>query len=352
MDNIFEPPNCFENTYDYYELTYLAIGSSYSDLGGPQQFPPFLEQLMASHPDWHLHLVLVDPELEEPPIALELSQSYQSRTTITCVRQLFSHQLLDDVAQFGKREVDYLIRRTLESHLPCLLFVHSFTGYSNDTLSTTFRSTYSSNPLYSQRCLVDIGYAEDTGCFFDMSLDRFSPLLYTNQQVGEQPYLTVFDPRSLNQQEIMAFVYHSSNNPIMSRARDLIWSLVSRRLTAFESELSHYRYYRLSPERAELESRHSRLFLNGVEQAQVHLTLQACLEKLTFFEPSRQILHAFLTYLTHPSFDPYRLIDEYRAMIENLRGFFYSTHSPLLVLSLLTQTLNTQLPVPLAISYQ
>ena len=352
MNNTLDPPDCFENTYDYYELTYLAIGSSYSDLGGPQQFPPFLKQLMATHPDWHLNLVLVDPEIEDPPRALALTQSYHPRITITCVRQLFSHQLLDDVAQFGKREVDYLIRRTLESHLPCLLLVHTFTGYSNETLSTTFRTTYSGDPLYSQRCLVDIGYGEETGCFFDMSLERFSPLLYTIQLPRKAPYLAVFDPRSLNNHEIMVFVYHSPNNPTMTRARDLVWGLLNRRLIAFETELSHYRYYRLSPGRAELHQRNSRLFVNGLEQAQVHLTFQSCLEELTFFEPDRQIIQTFLTYLTQSSFDPYSLIAEYRTMVDRLRNFFHSPHSPHLVMSSLSQCLEAQLPSSLAISYQ
>lgn len=369
----------YGNAYDFYEITYLAIGCYHSDIGGPQQYPPFLARLMELRPDWHLHLILVDPELENPPhVTSLLDHQTANRTCLTVSRRLFCHQILEDVSdpvgicwtgradalpgmsKFSRRDVDYLVHRTLDSPIPSLFMAHDFTGYSNSTLSNRFRKIYGRSPLYRHRCLVDIGYDEETGCFFDMSLENFSPLLYnTPQNLDNQivPVLSVFDPRDLSRQEMLSIMFHQPSNPLLARARDLVWRRIERSFQGLRESLASYRHLRLCLREGRVDA-HIRIdnvlfvsedFQGPPEQRleKIHQRLTQSLSDLSFFEPSLQIVSDFGNYCQATDLNPYEIIGKYEEMISRLKRHYYSQHPQYEIISA-----HPNMPVGIVLNYQ
>lgn len=362
----------YGNSYDFYEITYLAIGCYHTDLGGPQQYPPFLARLMDLHPDWHLHLILVDPELEDPPHVTTLTAHLSDRICLTVSRRLFCHQIIEgweertnvppnllteDPSKFARKEVDYLVHRTLNSPIPALFFVHDYTGYSNSVLSARFRKIYGSSPLYRHRCLVDIGYDEETGCFFDMSLEKFSPLLYhvpmnlDNQIV---PVLSIFDPRDLTRPEMISIMLHQPSNPFLQRARDLVWMRLERTFQPLRESLAHYRYFRLamtSNQPFSIYRSDSILFLSHdlspASLNTIHQRLSDHLNDLSFFESSGRIVKQFVDYCQGAEINPYEIINQYENMIIALKQFYYSHHSQYEIIAQ-----QPELPIGITLCYQ
>ena len=80
-------------------ITYLAIGSAYSDHGGPQQYPPFLKKLIVKHKEFSFQIILVDPRLEDPPNIVsyistkKIDENWYGNhnLNIHTIREYFSH---------------------------------------------------------------------------------------------------------------------------------------------------------------------------------------------------------------------------------------------------------------------
>jgi hypothetical protein len=360
--NAIDQLDIYGNACDYYEITYLAIGSFYSNLGGCQQYPPFLANLMDANPSWHLNIILVDPVLENPPhITTILTPQLSNRITLGVSRRLFCHQLIDDQTKFGKREVDYLVNRTLNSPIPSLLLVHDFTGYSNSILSAVFRHTYGMNSFYRQRCLVDIGYGEETGCFFDMRPDIFSPLIYLSPQIIDNqitPAPCIFDPHYLTRQEIVSIMLQRPSNPIISKAQHLIWNCINRSFDHLRESLAHYRYFRLELvdnrildktkfQRSVLFSSYDPNLSSDQNLSNIHTTLETLLQDLAFFEPNKNTIKQFMNTFSTVPFQPYHILTHFEEMIETLKAFFFSSHIQYDVIKN-----NPCLPLGIILNYQ
>ncbi|XWV25959.1 putative orfan [Tupanvirus soda lake] len=238
-------------------ITYLAIGSAYSSMGGPQQHPPFIKKLMTNYPEFSFQIILVDPLIENPP---EITNHFEvkkiddhwygnSRVNIHIINEYFNfNNKSQDV--ISKKFLFTLIDRTINSKYErpfatYLMFVHDFSGNNISQLSDDVYETYKNHGdtimhLYKKNILIDINNKIETGCFVDMESVYFHPLLIKNS-LGS---LEIFNPFMLDDLEIFSILTQNYKN---INIKILLMHVITHRINKFvESILPLYRQIRIS----------------------------------------------------------------------------------------------------------
>lgn len=242
-------------------ITYLAIGSAYSESGGFQQHPPFLEDIMTIYPNYNIQIILVDPGIEDPP---EVSQNFFAKKidnnwyglqnlTIHVIREAFDFNSFDPIyaknETVSKKFLYSLINRTIAAKYEApqntyLFFVHDFSGNPIEELADTVTNIYEKFDInyfmaFKRNVLIDVNNKVGAGCFVDLDSTYFYPFLFKNS-FGS---LEIFNPFQLDNDEISTILLQTYNNPLIKK---LVLHMITHRFNVFISDvLAKYRQLRL-----------------------------------------------------------------------------------------------------------
>lgn len=211
-------------------ITYLAIGSAYSQYGGYQQHPPFLEKIIMNNPEFNVQIILIDPLIENPP---EISNFFglkkfddslygKHNMNVNIVKEYFNFQELmsnTDINQnIPKQFMVSLINRTIMAvqenpFNTYLLFVHDFSGHNISKVSDHIFELYNNSDadikdILKKNVLIDINNRIDAGCIVDMNSKFFHPLLIKKLSGA----LQIFNPFVLDDFELYTILLQKYKN--------------------------------------------------------------------------------------------------------------------------------------------
>lgn len=221
--------------FDYRpNLTYLAIGCAYSNVGGFQQHPPFLEKLIQTYNDFNCQIILVDPFLENPPEIsnhfglIKVNDEFYSRDNLDVfiIREKMDfdsmiNTYVDD--SISKKFILSLINRTILSKQEnpentYLFFAHDFSATYSDSIRTSIDVIYQKMDhltyyLFQRNIMIDLNYREDPSCFPNLNSEYYGPRLINNSHGS----LEIFNPFSLDDEEIATILMHEYQDGIFKK---------------------------------------------------------------------------------------------------------------------------------------
>ena len=239
-------------------ITYIAIGSAYSESGGLQQYPPFLQRLTEQRPDFDFEIILIDPMIEALPEIVKRTQGIrqfapnhygQSNLNIRIIRQKFEFDAILAGASCSSKEfLLTIVSRTIAAKQEnpqntYLLFVHDFSGHPIDRLSDAMWRLHSDHDditkyIYQKNIMIDIG-GLGPGCFVDMNSIHFHPILIHSTSGS----LEIFNPIFLDDFDIYSILLQNFRN---TSIKELVLGIVMKRLNAFANDvLPSYRQIRM-----------------------------------------------------------------------------------------------------------
>ena len=219
-------------------ITYLAIGAAFSEPGGMQQCPPFLSKLMTAHAEFTFQIILVDPNMENPPKITDNIQLTKydadwygnTNVNLQVIREYFSYGSIlpshkqdnfennKDNGTISKNFLFSLIDRIINSKNDTptntyLLFVHDFSGNYVDKLSDFIWDHYQKQDtttmhIYQKNVLIDLNNKIDSSCYPDINSIYFHPQLVLN---ADRAY-EIFNPFVLDDYDIYTIILQKYKN--------------------------------------------------------------------------------------------------------------------------------------------
>ena len=257
-------------------ITYLAIGSAFSEPGAMQQCPPFLSALITAHPEFTFQIILLDPNMENPPKITEnirltkYDADWYGNTNINIqvIRQYFSyasmlpshkHDLLamkqdnfENNSTVSKNFLFSLIDRIINSKndTPAntyLLFVHDFSGNYIDKLSDFIWSYYQKQDtttmhIYQKNVLIDLNSKIDSSCYPDINSIYFHPQLVLNANKAYE----IFNPFVLDDFDIYTVIMQKYKNTNIKLL--LMHAIMHRLNNVAQNIIQPYRQIRIALE--------------------------------------------------------------------------------------------------------
>ncbi len=221
-------------------ITYVAIGSAYTDIGGYQQHPPFLERMIDKYTNFTFQVILIDPMIENPP---ECSVKYRlkiidsgwygnDKIDLRVIRELFNY----DSLSLSYKLLSALIMRTITAKKECsnntyLLFVHDFSGNEIHKLAYEFDFNFSKQLdndwyIYKNNIMIDINNRIDAGCFVDLFSFFCDPITIENIDGS----LNILNPFLLDNEEIIPILKTTYNT---INIHQLITNAINNKLDRF-----------------------------------------------------------------------------------------------------------------------
>lgn len=259
-------------------VTYLAIGCAYNATSGPQQHPPFLTNLIKAYSELNFQIILVDPNMEDPPEIvtyfglrnIDNGEWYgKDNINVHIIRELFdfvgfmeeTKESAENGSCNGLLPVNYfakmpsfnsskkliveLVERTINAkiHSPkntYLFFMHDFSGNKNSLLSDHFWKIYQKREekirnIYRKNIMIDLNCRIENCCFPDMNTIFFGPKLIQSSHGA----LEIFNPFLLEEFDIYTIILQKYND---TTYKQLVWHAIKTRLREFSvTILSAYR---------------------------------------------------------------------------------------------------------------
>ena len=282
-------------------ITYLAIGSAYSDLGGYQQHPPFLTDLMNMYSEFNFQIILLDPNLEDPPEAVsffnlgkindDASLFSDNNLQVYIIREKFSFQdiINGNTDSVSQKFLLGLINRTIEAKKDDLyktyhLYVHDFSG--NDIIKLSehidqiyYKTDWNTNYLFQKNVIIGLNHKIDSGCFPDINDIYFGPHRINNNDGS----LEIFNPFLSSDEEIFTIIGQKC-----TPFKKLIIHAINQKINAFTKNIiPFYRQLRLALEKknySQDQLRHSMnsssCLTSGVTNEEIKLAIESSISSV------------------------------------------------------------------------
>ena len=283
-------------------ITYLAIGCAYSQMGGAQQHPPFLEKLLQTNPKFSFQIIILDPQIEDLPEASKyfrlnkIDETWYGKDNLNLhvFKENFvfdqlvnsnnldpnSENIYDDISSYwgdddssngfrliatndsvpytnrstvstnpSKEFLLQLINRTINAKKDnpqntYLFFMHDFSGHNIKKFSDDIWKIYGKlsddvKNIYQKNILIDLSNGVNNGCFVDINSVYFHPILL--KTINDS--FEIFNPFLLDNFDVYSILLQKYKNPAFKM---LVMQMINYNLNTFYSEIvTIYRQIRM-----------------------------------------------------------------------------------------------------------
>ncbi|AYV78962.1 MAG: putative orfan [Edafosvirus sp.] len=232
-----------------------------------QQMAPFLQKFKTEHPKIQLNLILIDPNLEQPPYCVRsnilptpdkladgwendlifknvyherksLISVYTFNNYVTYVTDNMKTDKYIDITDFLNKYNELCIKN---NHI---LFVHDFSGKYISKLADYYDAVLSKFGCLN-RIMYDISLRTDGGCYLNLTNPINIPIIQKNGNI-----LEIFNPYSFNDHKLLE-IYNSINKDTIGLIiREQIRTCISNKfkvlkdyiVTIYRRVLTLYKY--------------------------------------------------------------------------------------------------------------
>ena len=343
-------------------ITYVAVGAAYSEFGGAQQHPPFLDKMINRYPNFNYQIIIIDPLVENPPdiakhyVAKRLDDNWfgYNNLNIHTIRENFDFDCFtaDKQNSPSRKFLCSTINRTIAAKYEMpentyLLFFHDFSGnriFQFSEIVTEFYGNIDPTAyhIYKKNIMIDVNNRLDAGCFPDINGIYFSPHLVKNSFGSYE----IFNPYNLENDEVATILLCKFKN---QHIKNITINSIINKLNYFANNtLTKYRQLRIfiSDKISQVENITTGFGLlkdinmNDLVQcsplnllARINKNLERELKKiitfLDFFSKSN-IFAPFMEFCDNLIVDPYKILNIFSQcqkqmyeMLENTKNYDY-----------------------------